>query len=197
MTPTKPPPAVSPKTPSLRSELTLAAVPTAAACARLFVRHALEQWGLGRLVEDAELIVSELVTNAVNATGPTTSEPTTFVTRINLALLAVRVVVLPTGLVVEVWDQEAKPPKRKNIADLDDFEDEGGRGLFIVESLAKRWSFYRPNGGGKWVWAELEIPRLSGSLPRRRRTGGSTVQPIEVETDVALMARVRDGLRRI
>ena len=104
-------------------------------------------------------------------------------------------VVLPTGLVVEVWDKDATPPKRKNIADLDDFEDEGGRGLFIVESLARRWSFYRPNGGGKWVWAELEIPRLHGPLPRRHRTQGSSVKPVEVETDVALLARVRDGLR--
>ena len=53
----------------LRSSLELGALPTAPSCACLHVKHVLWEWGLNSLVESAELLVSELVTNAVNATG--------------------------------------------------------------------------------------------------------------------------------
>ena len=54
----------------LRSSLELGALSTAASCAGLHVKHVLREWGLNSLAESAELLVSELVTNAVNATGP-------------------------------------------------------------------------------------------------------------------------------
>ena len=53
----------------LRSSLELGALSTAVPCACLHVKHVLWEWGLNSLVESAELLVSELVTNAVNATG--------------------------------------------------------------------------------------------------------------------------------
>ena len=53
----------------LRSSLELGALPTAASCACLHAKHVLWEWGLSSLVDSAELLVSELVTNAVNATG--------------------------------------------------------------------------------------------------------------------------------
>lgn len=59
----------------LTGGLTLAAVPTAARFARLFVRQRLSLWGLSRLICDAELVLSELVTNAMNATGTTNPRP--------------------------------------------------------------------------------------------------------------------------
>jgi hypothetical protein len=49
----------------LRSYLELGALPTAVPCARLHARHLLWEWGLNGLAADAELLVSELVTNAV------------------------------------------------------------------------------------------------------------------------------------
>ena len=52
-----------------RSSLELGALPTAVPCACLHVRHILWEWGLNSLAESAELLVSELVTNAVNATA--------------------------------------------------------------------------------------------------------------------------------
>ena len=55
--------------------LTLAAVPTAARCSRMFVSSCLRQWGLPSLAADGELVASELVTNAVAATGVTEAEP--------------------------------------------------------------------------------------------------------------------------
>ena len=53
----------------LRSSLELGALSSAVPCACLHVKHVLWEWGLNSLAERAELLVSELVTNAVNATG--------------------------------------------------------------------------------------------------------------------------------
>ena len=53
----------------LRSYLELGALPTAVPCARLHARHLLWEWGLNGLAADTELLVSELVTNAVKATA--------------------------------------------------------------------------------------------------------------------------------
>ena len=52
----------------LCSYLELGALPTAVPCARLHARHVLREWGMSRLAQDGELLVSELVTNAVQAT---------------------------------------------------------------------------------------------------------------------------------
>jgi len=170
------------------SSINLAAVATAVGCSRLFVRTTLKQWHLEALTDDAELLVSELVTNAVKKTGITRPSPR-FTELTGLAMLQVRLAILRHGLVVEVWDQDTSAPTVKSVEDLD----ESGRGLFIVQTLAKRWSFYRPEGGGKWVWAELAFPKSSGPLPRRKPTT-SSVQSSIAETDLALIARVRDGL---
>ena len=51
----------------LRSSLELGALSSAVPCACLHVKHVLWEWGLNSLAERAELLVSELVTNAVNA----------------------------------------------------------------------------------------------------------------------------------
>jgi anti-sigma regulatory factor (Ser/Thr protein kinase) len=51
----------------LQSHLELAALPTAPACARGHVRSVAREWGLSALADDAELLTSELVTNAVQA----------------------------------------------------------------------------------------------------------------------------------
>ena len=53
----------------LRSELELGAFPTAVPCARLHARQVLWEWQLPEHAETAELLVSELVTNAVRACG--------------------------------------------------------------------------------------------------------------------------------
>src|SRR2546423_12912574 len=53
----------------LRSSLELGALSSAVPCACLHVKHVLWEWGLNELAESAELLVSELVSNAVNATG--------------------------------------------------------------------------------------------------------------------------------
>src|SRR5690348_9664700 len=82
----------------LRSSLELGALSTAVPCACLHVRHVLWEWGLNELAESAELLVSELVSHAVNATG----EPGRTVS-VNLAGNA-------TQVLIEVRDSDPRPP---------------------------------------------------------------------------------------
>lgn len=53
----------------LQSYLELAALPGAVPCARLHARQVLREWGHGAMVESVELMVSEVVTNAVRASA--------------------------------------------------------------------------------------------------------------------------------
>jgi serine phosphatase RsbU (regulator of sigma subunit)/anti-sigma regulatory factor (Ser/Thr protein kinase) len=110
---------------------------TSASKARSLVRRPLRRWGLNDLVPTAELLVSELVTNAVRyAQG-----------KIGLRL------VLEGGLVCEVLDDSAALPRLRHPDD----SDERGRGLQVVSQLALRWGARRA-GAGKVVWCELPVP---------------------------------------
>jgi len=187
-------PATRSPSPSLTCEITLAALATAVGCARVFVRSTVKALGLDSLREDAELIASELVTNAVKATGIITPSPR-WSELDDLALIRLRIVVIDNSLIIEVWDRDSAPPTPKDAENLDA---EGGRGLVIVESLSRRWNFYGHAEGGKWVWAELAISPNPGPLPRRKPS--PVPHPdgqIEVVNDPELLRRVRDGLKRI
>lgn len=127
----------------LHTFLELGALPSAVPCARLHARQLLWEWGLADLSDIVELVVSELLTNAINA-----SRQTAQVLPVRLWLLSdkARVVVL-------VWDGDARQPTRADAG----MEDEAGRGLLLVESLSARWSWYEAGEhGGKVVWAEIE-----------------------------------------
>ncbi len=126
------------------SALLLGALPTAAPCARLHARHVLNEWGLARLGDTVELLVSELVTNAIQASqlmaGPA-SPP------VHLRLFSDGTVVL-----IEVWDDNPYAPELKT----GDLNADCGRGLILVGALSTRWNWYfPPEGPGKVVWAEV------------------------------------------
>lgn len=102
--------------------------------ARRLARRALDRWGLEELTDSVELLVSEVVTNAVRyAERPVT-----------LRLLKTDV------LRCEVGDDSPQLPRQRRARDTD----EGGRGLFLVNRLARRWGATRLSGG-KVVWFEL------------------------------------------
>jgi hypothetical protein len=137
-------------------EIRLAALPSAAGTARRFAQRMLRAWGLDRidaLRDAAELVTSELVTNAVRATalagqrpgndaGPRGHWP---------GLVIIRMLMLRGSLFVEVWDADPAPPApRRSAADA-----ESGRGLLLVAALSIAWNHYRLAAGGKVVWAEL------------------------------------------
>jgi anti-sigma regulatory factor (Ser/Thr protein kinase) len=128
----------------LQSSLELSAFPGAVPCARLHARQMLWEWRLTGLSDIAELLISELVTNAVQisrADGQTTP--------VRLWVLADR-----TRVLILVWDSSPLPPVRMRTSE----DDENGRGLLLVETLSTRWDWYFPpqQNGGKVVWALME-----------------------------------------
>ncbi|GGR54798.1 SpoIIE family protein phosphatase [Streptomyces aurantiogriseus] len=111
--------------------------PAAVADVRARATRQVEAWGLGELAMTSELIVSELVTNAVRYAAPP----------IRLRLIR------DARLTCEVADSSSTAPRLRHARSTD----EGGRGLFLVAQLAHRWGA-RYTGDGKIIWAEQEIP---------------------------------------
>lgn len=115
---------------------------TAVGQARSLTAGQLDAWHLDDLTFTAELIVSELVTNAIrHASGP-----------VDLRLIR------DVNLILEVSDgSNTSPHLRQAQAD-----DEGGRGLFLVAQYAQGWGT-RYTGDGKTIWAEQLLPRTATS----------------------------------
>jgi hypothetical protein len=130
--------------------LELGALPTAAPCARLHTTLVLWEWELGTLVRAAGLVVSELVSNAVQASLELTGSrfagvwtPGTPPVRLWLSADYHRVV-------IQVWDGSDRPPVPQPV----DPEADSGRGLLLVGALSAEWGCYTPEkSSGKVVWA--------------------------------------------
>ncbi|WP_199840209.1 SpoIIE family protein phosphatase [Streptomyces viridochromogenes] len=122
--------------------------PAAVAGMRDAVSRRLEEWGLSEFGFTMELILSELITNAIRyGSGP-----------IHVRLIRDR------RLICEVADGSSTSPHLRYAATTD----EGGRGLFLVSQLAERWGTrYTPQG--KVIWAEQALP---GDMP-----SGDDAQP--------------------
>jgi anti-sigma regulatory factor (Ser/Thr protein kinase) len=132
----------------LQTRLVLAAHPTAPACARGHVRAVAHEWGLSHLAEVTELIVSELVTNAVQASSRLRM-------RADLAdVPVIRLWVTSDGvcMVIHVWDASEEMPVVKDVA----ADEENGRGLMLVAALGKDWGAYRKTEG-KVVWVMIAV----------------------------------------
>jgi anti-sigma regulatory factor (Ser/Thr protein kinase) len=121
----------------MHSRLELAALNTAPACARKHARLVVAEWGLAALADTVELLVSELVTNAVHASD-------------GLRSPVVRLWLVSDGasVVIHVWDGDDQMPVRRD----PDPDSPTGRGLLLVGTLAKDWGAYR-KAAGKIVWA--------------------------------------------
>ncbi|WUH94130.1 ATP-binding protein [Streptomyces sp. NBC_00433] len=149
------------------SSIRLAAETAAVRLSREFVRGTLPAWGLPEQIDSAELIVSELVTNAVkNSAGQ--GYP---------CHVGVQLRLVGGGLYIEVWDRGAGSP----VIAAPTFDAEGGRGLFLVESMSTRLGVQRSAVGGKIVWAELALSRQAEA----DQDMGTA--------DLALMQRALDG----
>jgi GAF domain-containing protein/anti-sigma regulatory factor (Ser/Thr protein kinase) len=112
--------------------------------ARAFVHDQLGSWGLQEMSEALELIVSEMVTNALIHAGSDVD---------------VRLRAFADHLRLEVRDSDSNPPipSPLSLTEEENAEAEHGRGLLIVEALADTWNS-SPNGQGKTVSLTLPIP---------------------------------------
>ncbi|MET7598151.1 SpoIIE family protein phosphatase [Streptomyces sp. NPDC004082] len=111
--------------------------PAAVGEVRASVTRRLAEWGLDDMAFTTELILSELVTNAIRYGG---------------APIRVRVL-RDRSLICEVFDSSNTSPHLRYAASTD----EGGRGLFLVAQLSDRWGTrYTPSG--KVIWAEQPLP---------------------------------------
>jgi anti-sigma regulatory factor (Ser/Thr protein kinase) len=115
------------------------ASPEAVAALRAEVSAKLAEWNLGETAFTTELILSELVTNAIRYGAPP----------VHLRLLH------QASLVVEVSDGSSTSPHLRYAATMD----EGGRGIFLVARFAERWGT-RFTPTGKIVWAEQPAPSV-------------------------------------
>jgi anti-sigma regulatory factor (Ser/Thr protein kinase) len=101
------------------------------------------------VLDDAELVMSELVTNSVRHSGGTREQHV--IVRAELTDTALRLEVEDPGRRRVVAIRAARP----GIA--------GGFGLNLVEQLSRSWGVQRPNGGGTTVWAD--VPRSPAAAP--------------------------------
>ena len=191
----------------LRSSLELGALPTAVPCAGVHTRLLLWEWGLNSLAESAELLVSELVTNAVDATAGQDGQ----VVSLHLSGNA-------TQVLIEVRDADPRPPGPGDPRETG-AENTGARdGLLLVAALSTRWDWYpTEDPPGKVVWCELtapppepaapppepaappaELAAVTSSPPREslpRRIPQARAKPqAEIMTDLDLLRRLRDHL---
>ena len=129
--------------PYLRNELRLAPAPSAVAAARAFVRDTCQYWGLAlpdaTVADRAVLLANELVTNAVVHA------------RTDLRL---RLELRGDWLHLAVRDNN---PRLLRLVTVPDPEAEGGRGLWLIEQLARAWGVNRHHDGGKVIWCTLKL----------------------------------------
>ncbi|TDD35974.1 ATP-binding protein [Actinomadura sp. KC06] len=128
----------------------LMGTPASVGLARTLAASRLYNWDYSHILDDALLVISELVTNAVRQTP---NEE-----------IRVQVSRDGDGLIIAVWDGDPHYPRPKprttlTLEDLDiseeAFDDNGGRGLHIVQAVCVRCGATRDPAGGKWVWARM------------------------------------------
>jgi anti-sigma regulatory factor (Ser/Thr protein kinase) len=122
--------------------LDLKAFLAAPGLARAWTRQILQEWRLADLSGTAELIVSELTTNATLASR-----------ELGRSFIQLTLTVDRGELTILVRDYCPCVPQPRNAGD----EDENGRGLFLIQAMSSRFGWYPPDDGtpGKIVWAAL------------------------------------------
>ncbi|MEV0593155.1 ATP-binding protein [Nonomuraea cavernae] len=132
--------------------------PLSVSIARTYVARILADWGRAELSDDAQLVVSELLTNAIKATQaahtPNDEEPMVHGKFAGYECHPwIGLHQWGNDLVVEVWDCNHHPPKLR----APESWEAGGRGLQVIDSLAVSWGYRWPKTGGKIVWATLAM----------------------------------------
>jgi anti-sigma regulatory factor (Ser/Thr protein kinase) len=132
------------------------ALPTAPRLSRGFVGATLMGWGLSTLTDITELLVSELSTNVVRASSNPDGS-LRYDREGKLPLLWIRLLSDRARLLIEVWDT-VPAALGAPVARHPEPDEESGRGLEIIETLADEWGWETvPGWAGKKVWAILKV----------------------------------------
>ena len=151
--------------------------------ARNMARSTLLGWGLGHLTDDATVIVSELVTNALRYGLPTASRPRPLPPATAEQPILLTLLHCGGSVLCAVFDPGHEVPLVKE----PDYLEETGRGLHILESLAESWGWTTPDRHGKAVWALLVAP---GSRPPAHGPGPGQEEPL---TRLLLLLELLNG----
>jgi anti-sigma regulatory factor (Ser/Thr protein kinase) len=132
----------------------LVTLPTSPFWARRYTRIFVNSCrGIGEATtETAELLASELVTNAVRFASDPGRAPQDSKS-VNASVISLSLRHFRGSLLIEVYDADDNPPVLSASGDYA----ESGRGLVLVNALSKEWSYFFPPGGGKVVYCVLEI----------------------------------------
>ncbi|WP_225849229.1 ATP-binding protein [Streptomyces sp. HPF1205] len=155
----------------LHSRFDLAPSPSAVRWGRKHAAGILAAWGVaGAVVDDGLVVVSELLSNAVQHSveplDPAEGCPDSVVCSLLLWLTE-------KGLTVSVYDADRRPPVPRNAPT----DAERGRGLHLVAALSEAWGYTHPApASGKLVWARLALPAHAAG--DGWRNSGATVLPI-------------------
>jgi anti-sigma regulatory factor (Ser/Thr protein kinase) len=134
-------------------QVRLAALPSAVPWARRVVRHMLHEWQLESMADSVAILVSELVTNAVDASAGLAEGDDG-----KLPMIGLGIRLTPADLVLEVWDASPLRPVPQD----PDIASDHGRGLLLIDALADSWG-HRAADGGKIVWCAVAIPQGAAS----------------------------------
>jgi anti-sigma regulatory factor (Ser/Thr protein kinase) len=137
----------------------MAALPITPYWARQYTRWFMENCGkvTEQAAERAELLVSELVTNAVRFSGDPERKPPSPQSdseRSDAGIVSLSLRYFPSGLLIEVRDGDDNPPVLSDV----NGHAENGRGLMLVDTLATEWSYFFVADGGKVVYCFLAMP---------------------------------------
>ncbi len=163
-----------------RAAATFEPVGRSVATARAFVRDTLQGWGFGDVADDAVVLTSELVTNAVVHAGTAAD------------VLCLR---HPAAIRVEVADQypEREVPLHTSPHITAHPDREGGRGLILCSALAGRWGVeYTPTH--KRVWFQIDLPdRAAGTRSAGPPLPTSALPVADAQVRVAVIQIDQDG----
>lgn len=189
--------------PHPRNRLMLADTPNAVGLARLHTADVLSRWGVrSDTIETAQLLVSELATNAVRHPKEDEEDSSPLAARDRAQTFEFSLEIVGDALRVSVWDRDTRPPVLKEI----DAEATGGRGIFIVAAMSRRWGHYPARGSlpGKVVWAEvalIPVSRVDEDERSTRSPGLSpkagTETPRAPRVDPDMIGRVLVGARSV
>ncbi len=123
--------------------------------ARRFTETVLHAWRLSpAVIETAELLVSELVTNAITATAALPAY-----SHLRMPLISLTLRFSPDWLVIEAFDHNPDLPVMMG----PDLDSDSGRGLLLVQALSKEWGYQYLESGGKLVFCILGTPELTSN----------------------------------